>query len=239
MDVVDGVLEIVEVVPLAQLDDMKSAVRFQFGPPRQLRNRRLTEVHPDEPEVLLDRVARDPDFVRKAFRFGRLVDTLAGLVVLPAVVAAPHTVALDDADRQQHTAVSAAARDDVGDAVFATVEGELLVQNLQRDRAAGFEVLGGVNRLPALAQQVAGRPARAGVFEVRIRDTAHLVLLASGAVGMRQRQHRNEIRDDAFDRSGFEECTVVCHRSGDLPAPGAHRGRQLTARDDPFGRDAA
>ena len=35
----------------------------------------------------------------------------------------------------------AAARDDVGDAVFAAVERELLVQDLQRYRLAGWQVL--------------------------------------------------------------------------------------------------
>ena len=67
---------------------MKSAVLLEFRPARQFRDRRLTEVHPDEPEVLLDGVARDLHLRREALRFGRLVDALTGLVVLPAVVSA-------------------------------------------------------------------------------------------------------------------------------------------------------
>jgi len=35
LHIVDGVLQIVEVVPLPQFDHMESSVRFQFRPPRQ------------------------------------------------------------------------------------------------------------------------------------------------------------------------------------------------------------
>lgn len=59
-------------------------------------------------------------------------------------------------------------------AVLVAVKRQLNVQNLQRDRTSAFQVVGGVDGLPALSQQMTGRPARTGVFEVGFRQTAHL-----------------------------------------------------------------
>src|SRR5215204_3752950 len=69
-----------------------------------------------------------------------------------------------------------AAGDDVRGAVLAPVKRQFLVQHFERHRPAGFQVFGGVDRLPALPQQIPGRPAWAGVLEVRFLDTVHLVL---------------------------------------------------------------
>jgi len=69
----------------------------------------------------------------------------------------------------------ASARDDVCAAVLASIEGQLFVEDFQRHRPTGFQFIRGVDRLPALPQQVSRRTARTSVLEVRVFETAHLI----------------------------------------------------------------
>jgi hypothetical protein len=86
----------------------------------------IAQVSKDQAEILLDRIALDLDFAGEARILGRLLDALAGGIVLPAVVEAADAVALDPARTELRAAVRAAELEQVRRVVLAAVEREVL-----------------------------------------------------------------------------------------------------------------
>src|SRR5262249_18951596 len=122
----------------------------------------------DEPQVLLGRITGDLDSGGEARIFGGHLDALAGGVVLPAVVEAADTIALDPAGRELRAPVRAARRDDVRGATLAAVEREVFAHDANRPGAAGGQVLGAGDRLPEAAKVAPGQGPRASVAEVLV-----------------------------------------------------------------------
>ena len=71
-----------------------------------------------------------------------------GGAVLPAVIAAADGVAFNPAGRKLRASVSAPPRHEVGFSVLPAVQGELLVQDLDGDRASGRDVLRAIDGEP-------------------------------------------------------------------------------------------
>jgi len=92
---------------IAWADD-DTIVGLQLPEARQRRRLALPQIGEDEAQVLLGRIALDLDFGREGGVFGGHLDTLAGAVILPAVVEAPDAVALDPAGRELRAPVRAA-----------------------------------------------------------------------------------------------------------------------------------
>src|SRR5262249_19767964 len=95
----------------------------------------IAQVREDEAEVLLARIALDPDLLREAGVLGRLLDALAAAVVLPAVVEAADAVAFHPARRELRAPVRPAVGEQVRCAGLPAIERVVLAHH-----ADGFRV---------------------------------------------------------------------------------------------------
>src|SRR3990167_3780981 len=94
------------------------------------------------------------------FRLGRLLDTLSGLVVAPAVIPAANGLPFDPARRQTCQSMPALVGYDVGLSAFTTVERQLLAKDPDRNDCAFHELRGDVNGLPVAAKVAPGQRDR-------------------------------------------------------------------------------
>ena len=85
-------------------------------------------------------MASDVDFGGKTFILAGLLDALARTVVLPAVVQAADAVAFHPASGELRAAVGAAEVNQMGRALLAAIERELLAHHLDRARLASGKV---------------------------------------------------------------------------------------------------
>src|SRR5262249_43993252 len=133
----------------------------------------LSQIGEDHPEVLLGGVAGDPHLGGEAGVLGGLLAALAGAIVLPPAVEAAEAVALHPAGAELRAAVGTTVADQVGRAILATVERELLVEDAPRYRLASVNVMRVSNRLPEAPQVPASKRARSRPYEIMVIDVRH------------------------------------------------------------------
>src|SRR5215472_7318292 len=112
----------------------------------------------DEPAVFGHRIGRLPDIHCRPELFGlaRHVDTLALCVVEPAVIAAAQPVLLDPAPFERGAAVRAVRFKCADPPLLVAEDDNLLAQELFLPRQVA-QLIGGADRLPIAAQQLAHR----------------------------------------------------------------------------------
>src|SRR5581483_10063351 len=120
----------------------------------------LPQIRPEEAEIFARRVAGDLHLRGKARVLGGHLDTLTGLVVLPAVVEAADAVPLHPAGAELRPPVRAAKRHQVRRAALAAIEREVLAHDADRLRVAGRQIERVVDRLPEAAEIPSGERAR-------------------------------------------------------------------------------
>src|SRR5262249_40830518 len=124
------------------------------------------KIGPDQPEVLPHRIALDPHLAGKPSVLGGLLDTLAGLIILPAMVEAADAVPLDPPGRELRPPVRAAEVHQVRLSSLAPVQRVVLTHDAQRLCIPGRQRAPDVDRMPEGAQEAPRRRARARVREV-------------------------------------------------------------------------
>ena len=133
---VDGVERVVHALePVAgelhRDDPALDVVPLEEVPAREHGRRRRPHVREDDARLLLDGVRLDADLVLElgAFRLGRLVDALPGLIEDPAVVGAADAVLFRYAVGEVGLAVGARRLDEAERALRVAVENEVLAED--------------------------------------------------------------------------------------------------------------
>src|SRR5262249_55232651 len=148
------------VLGVLQVEDART---LEVGMALQSGRLVLTEVAPDQPEVLAGRIGGELDAGGVGRVLPPLLHTPAVAIVPPAVVHEALPVALDGPGRELGAAVGAAEAHDVGRATLASVQGEPLRQDADGDPVAGPKVFGSKDRGPEAAQVAAGQRIRSGL----------------------------------------------------------------------------
>src|SRR5581483_3656542 len=127
---VDAVLDAVEIIARPNVAARRSdPTRLEVRISRERRRLPCAEIRKDEAEILLDRVAPDPNALAEGVRLRRLLDAPPVRAVAPAMVEAPDVIALDPARRKLRSAVSATEGDAVGPPAFTTIQRDVLAHD--------------------------------------------------------------------------------------------------------------
>ena len=138
MDVIHDVFRALKVVARYHFDrraDRPALASPVFQTRQRAKGRSLAFAEIGEDEAMRFMRGIGGEFLHagaERLRLGRLLDTLSGLVVAPAVIPAANGVAFDPARRQTSQSMAALVGYDVGLSAFTAVERQLLAEDPDR-----------------------------------------------------------------------------------------------------------
>src|ERR1044072_6326067 len=147
---VDRVLESLEPItrPDKAVRIFDSKVTVQFHLLWKFRPMFSAHVGKYQPRIFLSRVTGNFDFPGEFRFFGWRFNTLSSPVIFPSVIKAADAIPLDPTCMQQGQTVRAPGCDNIGFAVFTSVERQILAHDSNRCRFAGQQLGSQRNGLP-------------------------------------------------------------------------------------------
>src|SRR5687768_140417 len=175
MNRIAQVIEPVEIVarPFLAQQHVNNTSGVEIRVARERRRTAFAQICEDEPEILFGRIAANLDLRLEGLVFARLFDTLARSIIFPPVIKTSNTVILDPTRRELRSAMRAPKRRDMRRAGLPSIKREIFAHDPQRNRFAGGQILGAVNRLPKRAQIAPSQSARLGAVKVYRTFTIH------------------------------------------------------------------